>query len=224
MRFFVGRGDPTKPITVVYCDTGVEIPIIVQVVRETLQRLKREASRQSVPLRVEIASPRLQDRYFVKVIGRGYPPPTNKFRWCTDRLRINPVKRLLNDASSGPSVVLLGTRRGESAERDRTLERHSSQRHYFFRQESNSNVHNFRTHRRFRACRCMVSLVQSPFPTKRRCEYSRSAIPRRRYRMPYYQRSQGYALWFRAVRLLDLYRSKKGPCSSEHGRRGPSRA
>lgn len=126
-----------RPVTVVYCDTGVEIPIVAEQVRLTLRALRREARAARIPLRVRIAHPRLGDRYFVKVIGRGYPPPSNKFRWCTDRLRIDPIRSLLAEESGGPYTILLGLRAGESAERDRTLRRHSKEG-YFFRQAGNA--------------------------------------------------------------------------------------
>ena len=82
----------SKPVTIIYCDTGVEIPIIRSFVIKTLDNLWREAVENNVPIRTQIVSPPLQDRYFSKVIGRGYPPPSFKFRWCTDVLRIKPVK------------------------------------------------------------------------------------------------------------------------------------
>lgn len=108
------------PVTVVYCDTGVEIPIVRGLVLSTLRRLASEAETSGIPLEIKLARPRLQDRYFVRVIGKGYPPPTNKFRWCTNRLRIQPVQRLLGKVGSR-GVVLLGIRRGESQERDRII-------------------------------------------------------------------------------------------------------
>ncbi len=75
----------------------------------------------------------------VAVIGRGYPPPTNKFRWCTDRLRIAPVRRALDAIGGGDCTVLLGVRLGESKERDRTLARHRRDR-YFFRQQGHESA------------------------------------------------------------------------------------
>ena len=56
---------------------------------------------------MKVATPRTEDSFFVKVIGRGYPPPTNKFRWCTDRLRIRPVQRMITNLSEEGSVVVL---------------------------------------------------------------------------------------------------------------------
>lgn len=126
-------GDAQRPVTVIYCDTGVEIPVVNGLVRKTMKALEIEALEDGIPLRVEVAEPPTCDRYFVKVIGRGYPTPTNKFRWCTDRLRIAPVQKLIR-RDPGPNLVLLGVRTGESLDRDRTLERHGLDDAHFLRQ------------------------------------------------------------------------------------------
>jgi len=129
----------SKPVTIIYCDTGVEIPIIRSFVLETLDNLLMEAVKNNVPIRTHIVFPPLQDRYFSKVIGRGYAPPTFKFRWCTDVLRIKPINNFLNSKNE-QSIILLGTRKGESIERDRVLSRHKTNRNYYFRQSNNNNV------------------------------------------------------------------------------------
>ena len=67
------------------------------------------------------------------------PAPTNKFRWCTDRLRIDPVRRIIG-ATHEKAIVLLGTRYGESTERVHTLNRQASEKRYFYRQSSNPRV------------------------------------------------------------------------------------
>lgn len=122
-----------KRITVLYCDTGVEIPLMRNVVVKTLNKLKKEAKELDLPIKIRIVKPRLQDRYFVKVIGRGYPPPTNKFRWCTDRLRINPINTIVRSVDTR-KLIVLGVRLGESTERDKTISRHSTHNKYFLRQ------------------------------------------------------------------------------------------
>src|SRR5579883_83263 len=132
--------DRRKPVCVLYCDTGVENPLIVGLVRSTFRRLAREAAEEHIPIRVRVARPRESDRYFVKVIGRGYPPPTNKFRWCTDRLRIDPIRRVLSNAGCGKSVVMLGIRLQESPERDRTIARYRRAGTHHLRQTGNRDV------------------------------------------------------------------------------------
>lgn len=131
---------PSKPISVLYCDTGVEIPILRAFVRLTFRRLARESRRAGLPLRFATVSPCLNDRFFVKVIGRGYPTPTNKFRWCTDRLRIRPIERALASRSQSERVVLLGVRRGESAARDKTISKYAVPGQIYLRQAGQPNT------------------------------------------------------------------------------------
>jgi DNA sulfur modification protein DndC len=129
-----------KPVTVVYCDTGVDIPVIRNLAVGTLHDISIEAEEYGIPIRVKCVSPELKNRYFVKVIGRGYPPPSNKFRWCTDRLRIGPVNQVLNTVPGNRNTVLLGIRRGESVERDRTISKHDTGTGHYFRHSSNNSL------------------------------------------------------------------------------------
>lgn len=127
-----------KPIEVIYCDTGVEIPTMSEYVKSTLQSLNNESDSLKLPFKFTVAEPKLNDRYFVKVIGRGYPPPTNIFRWCTDRLRINPVKEIIDNDST--SIVLLGVRIGESKERDKIIQKHNTNDKYFLNQGTSTKT------------------------------------------------------------------------------------
>lgn len=113
--------DPHKPVTVIYCDTGVEIPLAAVLARAALADLEGEAREFDLPIQTRIVSPPLNERFFVKVIGRGYAPPTDKFRWCTDRLRIDPVSRFLEREQFSSATVVLGVRESESATRQLTL-------------------------------------------------------------------------------------------------------
>ena len=127
-----------KPIFVVYCDTGVEMPLMRALVNKTFRKLRIECKDKNLPIIPKKVFPPIKDRYFVKVIGRGYPPPTNIFRWCTDRLRVNPIKKFI-DSSSEERVVILGTRYNESSQRDRTLKKYQSEEEYF-QKSKNKNI------------------------------------------------------------------------------------
>jgi DNA sulfur modification protein DndC len=109
-------------LTVIYCDTKVENPILDSVVKSTLRKLKIELASLGLGIQIRILQPALHQRYFVRVIGRGYPPPTTFFRWCTKDLRIRPVQDFITKAGRRP-LVIVGTRRGESAQRDRVMAR-----------------------------------------------------------------------------------------------------
>jgi DNA sulfur modification protein DndC len=125
-----------KPVTVIYCDTGVEIPAAATLARGVMHKFEKEARGFNLPISTRILQPRLEDRFFVKIIGRGYPPPTDKFRWCTDRLRINPVSAFLKSAEAKEAVVVLGVRQSESATRNHTLSQNSTHDQFWKKQKN----------------------------------------------------------------------------------------
>ncbi len=131
---------PSKMVTIIYCDTGVEIPVIRSLVAQTLTGLDDEAKEYKLPINIIIASPKIADRFFVKVIGRGYPPPTNIFRWCTRRLRITPVKEVIDAIPGKQGIILLWIRRGESASRDLKISNYRTNQRYYFRQSENTKI------------------------------------------------------------------------------------
>ena len=55
------------------------------------------------------------------MFGRGVPPPSNTFRWCTSQIKIEPMlaalKRIKADRP-GKFLMITGVRLGESAQRD----------------------------------------------------------------------------------------------------------
>jgi DNA sulfur modification protein DndC len=109
-----------RDLKVVYCDTGVENPVVSAFVLKTLNSLSEEFARIELYDCIKILRPEVHQRFFVRLIGRGYPPPTQFFRWCTKDLRIRPVQKFIRNAGDN-ALVILGTRRGESAQRDRVL-------------------------------------------------------------------------------------------------------
>jgi DNA sulfur modification protein DndC len=79
-----------------------------------------------LPIFVENTIPRLEDTFWVNVIGRGYPVPNNTFRWCTDKMKIKPTSRFIIEqvAENGEAIILIGTRSSESANRARSIKKH----------------------------------------------------------------------------------------------------
>lgn len=110
-----------RKATVIYCDTGVENPVLDSYVKQLLAEMELEFRRCNLPLTTLLLRAPLQDRFFVRIIGRGYPPPTNSFRWCTNSLRIRPVSQFIEKQDAANTVVVLGLRESESRQRDRSL-------------------------------------------------------------------------------------------------------
>lgn len=113
----------TKPIYVISTDTKVETPIIVDRIDENIRLINEAGQTQQMNLSAHKLSPILEDTFWVNLLGRGYPAPNSIFRWCTERLKINPSNRfILNKVSEfGEVILVLGSRRGESATRDQVL-------------------------------------------------------------------------------------------------------
>ncbi len=106
-----------ESLTVLYADTGVEIPPLREWALGFLEALKAHPHAQGVPLRVEVVRPAPEEGFFYHLLGKGYPPPHRLFRWCTRRLKVTPMGRALGKEA----LVLTGVRLGESRDRDSRL-------------------------------------------------------------------------------------------------------
>lgn len=115
-----------RPVHVVCNDTMVENPIIEAYVDDVLSKIQVAAREQDLPIFVKKTTPKLDESFWVNVIGRGYPVPNNTFRWCTDRLKIRPTSSFLHEQIDikGEAIVLLGTRYDESKTRERSMRKH----------------------------------------------------------------------------------------------------
>lgn len=115
-----------REVHVIANDTLVESPIVIQHLKNSLQEIKLAAAREQLPISIGISRPYIDQTFWVNVIGRGYIPPTRNFRWCTDRMKIQPTNRLIEAILSQHkrAVLLVGTRRSESQTRRRNMDRH----------------------------------------------------------------------------------------------------
>ncbi|MBW4039111.1 MAG: DNA phosphorothioation system sulfurtransferase DndC [Acidobacteria bacterium] len=116
----------SKPVYVISSDTLVETPMIVSYVDRTLDRIDTAAKAQGLPITSHKVTPTTNDSFWVNVIGRGYPVPSNQFRWCTERLKITPANAFILDrvAEYGEVVVILGVRSSESSTRAQVMSLH----------------------------------------------------------------------------------------------------
>lgn len=115
-----------RPVYVVCNDTMVENPIISSYVEDVLSKIETAARDQGLPIIVKKTVPKLEESFWINVLGKGYPVPNNTFRWCTDKLKIRPTSNFLLEQidEKGEAIVLLGTRYEESATRERSMRKH----------------------------------------------------------------------------------------------------
>lgn len=121
--------DRQKPVYVIASDTLVETPVVAGYIDRTLARINDAATRSSMPFHAEKVVPIIENRFWVNMVGKGYPAPYRRFRWCTDRLKIDPANRFIEDRVNqhGEVVLILGVRRSESATRAQVMSLHRKQ-------------------------------------------------------------------------------------------------
>ena len=112
-----------KPVHVINTDTLVESPVVAKWARNSLKRMDAAAGREGLPFKTHRLIPEANNTFWVNLLGRGYPFPRRKYRWCTDRLKIQPVNKFIKEkiAQHGEVILVLGTRKAESANRAKTM-------------------------------------------------------------------------------------------------------
>nr|WP_197683605.1 DNA phosphorothioation system sulfurtransferase DndC [Jiangella alkaliphila] len=112
-----------KPVHVISTDTLVENPVVAAWVAHSLEVLQGAAEREGLPIRPHRLTPAVADTFWVNLIGRGYPAPRPKFRWCTERLKIKPSNAFIRDMvrAHGEAILVLGTRKAESSGRSHRM-------------------------------------------------------------------------------------------------------
>lgn len=118
------EGKATKPVHVISTDTLVENPIVAIWVDRSLKQMKKAVIEQDLPIQPHKLTPKTENRFWVNLIGKGYPAPRYKFRWCTDRLKISPSNTFIQDVvkKNGEAILVLGTRKHESTIRTTSME------------------------------------------------------------------------------------------------------
>lgn len=113
----------SKTIHVINTDTLVESPIVAKWVQKSLEVMDQTSKEKRLPFCTHRLIPEYNDTFWVNLLGRGYPFPRKKYRWCTDRMKIKPVNKFIKEkiAEHGEIILVLGTRKAESSRRARTM-------------------------------------------------------------------------------------------------------
>ena len=115
-----------KPVFVVSSDTLVETPVVVNHIKDSLAAIERGARRDQLPISCHQVIPENHQTFWSSLLGKGYPAPTRSFRWCTERMKIDPVSDFIKSKVSqfNEVIVILGSRSQESASRAQVIAKH----------------------------------------------------------------------------------------------------
>jgi len=114
----------SKRVYIITSDTMVENPIVRNYMHSSSNSINEAARRDRLNILATVIYPEEDQTFWSRVIGLGYPTPEPPgFRWCTERLKINPMNTYVNERikESGEIIILLGVRKGESLTRQKTI-------------------------------------------------------------------------------------------------------
>lgn len=122
------RSDRRRDIHIVANDTLVESPLVIDHIHRGLREIDAAAKAFELPITTAVTRPDPDQTFWVNLIGRGYPSPNRSFRWCTDRMKIQPTSYYVRAQAqlAGEVILLLGVRRSESAMRAAVVKRYDN--------------------------------------------------------------------------------------------------
>lgn len=120
------KEDLTKHVYIISSDTLVENPMIESYIAQNIEAIDKFVKENGLPASAHLIKPNIKDSFWSILIGKGYPAPNQKFRWCTDRLKIKPANTFIKDKIDIHSevVTVLGVRSSESISRAQVIEKH----------------------------------------------------------------------------------------------------
>ena len=116
-----------KKVFIVTSDTMVENPIVKNYMHRLSSAINEVGRNGKLNVEAHMIYPETKHTFWSLVIGLGYPTPEAPgFRWCTDRLKINPSNAFTYNTikQDGEVVILLGVRKDESTLRSRSITSH----------------------------------------------------------------------------------------------------
>lgn len=120
----------TKTIHVITTDTQVENPFVATWVRQSLAKIEKAGQVQNVPIIPHLLHPAVKNTFWVCLMGKGYPAPRYGFRWCTERMKIQPVNQFIREILRihTQTILVLGIRKAESVKRAATMNKYEAER------------------------------------------------------------------------------------------------
>ncbi len=131
-----------KTVHVITSDTGIEAPVMTDYIHRCLLKVKKYAEKGTaqsngpLPIQTHLVRPATTSSFFYKTLGRGNLMPTGrvKSRWCTDHLKIKPMKdKMMQLITEAPCTLeshhrlslWLAVRNEESARRKQSISKYA---------------------------------------------------------------------------------------------------
>jgi len=129
-----------QEVIVMFSDTLLEMPPVIGQIQNSIQKFQDFCKENKLPFVFKQVSPELQDTFWSKLIGIGYTLPRRDYRWCTDRMKIKPMQKAIDDVLKeyGGYIAVTGARKDESADRKERLESNALEGYLHLKKHSDS--------------------------------------------------------------------------------------
>ena len=110
-----GKVPTPESLTILYADTRMELPPLQMTAMRLMDTLRADG------FDAQVVLPEMDNRFYIYMLGYGVPPPSNTFRWCTPKIKIEPMHHALanlRERAGEKLLMLTGVRMGESEVRD----------------------------------------------------------------------------------------------------------
>lgn len=105
---------------IVTADTLMEIPYFQEYVSGVKQTLQQYIAKTCLNAEIVTVTPAARDSFWTSVLGKGYPAAHMGFRWCTGKLKIDPITKFTKQVTKDKQfTVFVGVRAAESPLRAR---------------------------------------------------------------------------------------------------------
>jgi len=111
----------SKKLYIVTSDTRMEIPYFQTYVDAVKDRISAHIKQAGINAELVTVYPKIEHSFWVSVLGMGYPAAHMGFRWCTGRLKIDPITSFTKSIikNSKDYTIFVGVRSAESELRAR---------------------------------------------------------------------------------------------------------
>jgi len=118
---------------IVTSDTLMEIPYFQAYVDATRAQLRSYIAHHGINAEVITVRPEYKYSFWVSVLGLGYPAAHMGFRWCTGKLKIDPITEFTRSITDGIDswTVFIGVRSAESALRAEIYKQKDYKPHHY---------------------------------------------------------------------------------------------
>jgi len=111
-------------VHIINSNTLAELPPLLRHLENSLESIQEYADKTDLPIEVHEVFPEDKNTLNVQLLGVGMPPPTNSFRWCTDKLKVFPIDKKVKELfPNGKFISVIGTRKDESFSRSARIEK-----------------------------------------------------------------------------------------------------